>query len=348
MSSLIATSSICRSRSFLTGTVMLKGIPCAIVPKTSKNDRAAKVCVRAGKGFLDIFSKSDDAKVGDRKRLKPGKVSPPLVVPSHIPRPSYADTGVPPPWNESPQIHGKKGIQKMRAAGKLAAQVRDYAGTLVKVGITTDEIDKAVHKAIIDAGAYPSPLNYGKFPKSVCTSVNECICHGIPDDRALEDGDIINIDVTVFLDGYHGDTSATFQVGTVAPEAIKLIDVTRESLNRAIAICRPGAPYRLIGEEIQKLADANGFGTVKNYVGHGIGQTFHSGPTIQHFRNKASGVMLPFQTFTIEPMLVMKPNHREIVWADDWTVVTADGSLSAQFEHTLLITDDGVEILTTP
>lgn len=252
-----------------------------------------------------------------------------------------------PDWDDKPQIHDQTGIEKMRAAGRLAAQVRDYAGTLVKAGVTTDEIDKAVHKMIIDAGAYPSPLNYGGFPKSVCTSVNECICHGIPDSRPLQDGDIVNIDVTVYLDGYHGDTSRMFYVGNVSPKARQLCEVTKQALDAAIAQCSPGARFNTIGAAIQKVADQHKYGICKGFVGHGVGTTFHAYPHILHYKNNEPGLMLPGMTFTIEPMLT-EGNPREKMWNDGWTAVTADGGLSAQFEHTLLITDSGVEILTLP
>mmetsp|Transcript_48476 Transcript_48476/g.155060 ORF Transcript_48476/g.155060 Transcript_48476/m.155060 type:complete len:307 (+) Transcript_48476:407-1327(+) len=304
------------------------------------------IITAARKGFGELLARKMD-KSGGRTLLKQGELSPKLEVPPHIMRPPYADTGVSPPWLDDPQIQDEEGIKRMRAAGKLAAEVRDYAGTLAKPGVTTDFIDKEVHKMIVEAGAYPSPLNYGKFPKSVCTSVNECICHGIPDSRELVDGDIVNIDVTVFLEGYHGDTSRTFFVGEVAPEARKIVEVTKESLDAAIAVCKPGAPFKAIGAAIQVLADEHGYGVVRNFVGHGVGQSFHSGPAVLHYKNEHPGVMVLGQTFTIEPMLTMG-SIKERYWKDEWTVVTADGGLSAQFEHTLLITEGGVEILTAP
>lgn len=278
--------------------------------------------------------------------LKPGVISPPLPVPAGINRPPYAETKENPPWDDNYQVHDKQGIERMRRSGKLAAEVLEMAGKLVKPGTVTDDIDKAVHKMIIENGAYPSPLNYGGFPKSVCTSINECICHGIPDSRPLQDGDIVNIDVTVFLDGHHGDTSRMFLVGdSVSEEAKRLVEVTKESLDAAIAICRPGAAFKEIGSAIQKVANANKMNVVKSFVGHGVGRVFHSSPVILHYPNREKGVMEIGQTFTIEPMLTLgsiKPK----IWADEWTAVTADGSLSAQFEHTLLITEDGVDILT--
>eukprot|EP00898_Chlorokybus_atmophyticus_P000719 jgi/Chlat1/1648/Chrsp127S01894 len=308
---------------------------------------ASQVVAKAARGFGQLFKRAEQpAQSSGRRKLVPGTVSPPLEVPKHIPRPPYAESGESPPWVNRPQIHDKRGIERMRAACKLAAEVRDYAGTLCKPGVTTDEIDKAVHKAITDAGAYPSPLNYGKFPKSVCTSINECVCHGIPDSTELQDGDIINIDVTVYLNGYHGDTSKTFFVGNVSDDARQLVEVTKEALDKSIAICAPGVAYNLIGKTIHDYADQFKYGVVKNYVGHGVGRTFHSGPAIMHYRNNAGGRMLPWQTFTIEPMLTQSGSIKEKVWSDNWTVVTADHGLSAQFEHTILITDEGHEILT--
>jgi methionyl aminopeptidase len=268
-----------------------------------------------------------------------------LPIPEHILKPPYVNSRHVPEVASGSQIHDAEGIACMRASGQLAARVLEYAGTLVKPGITTDEIDKAVHKMIIDAGAYPSPLGYGQFPKSVCTSVNECICHGIPDSRALEDGDIVNIDVTVYLNGYHGDTSKTFFCGNTPEEANQLVKVTEESLHKAITICGPRVEFKKIGETINDYADKFHYGVVQQFVGHGVGKVFHSDPMILHFRNNKPGRMVIGQTFTIEPMLTIG-SIDPVIWNDNWTVVTADGSLSAQFEHTLLITENGVEILT--
>ncbi|XP_047341168.1 methionine aminopeptidase 1D, chloroplastic/mitochondrial [Impatiens glandulifera] len=294
-----------------------------------------------------LFNRRNVDKLADSKQkpLKQGKVSPCRPVPDHIPRPPYVKSRKPPGIASGPEVHDEKGIQLMRASGRLAAQVLEFAGTLVKPGITTDEIDQAVHQMIIDNGAYPSPLGYGGFPKSVCTSVNECICHGIPDSRALEDGDIINIDVTTYLNGYHGDTSATFFCGDVNDEAIALVQVTKESLNKAISICAPGVEFNKIGKTIQSIADEHRYGVVQQFVGHGVGRVFHADPVILHYRNNGRGRMLLNQTFTIEPMLTIG-SIEPVMWDDNWTVVTKDGSLSAQFEHTILITKDGAEILT--
>eukprot|EP00271_Cylindrocystis_brebissonii_P010496 TRINITY_DN26693_c0_g1_i1.p1 TRINITY_DN26693_c0_g1~~TRINITY_DN26693_c0_g1_i1.p1 ORF type:complete len:434 (-),score=30.45 TRINITY_DN26693_c0_g1_i1:378-1541(-) len=316
---------------------------------SSRRERSAAVQVMARKksAFAELFAnKTAERTTGpQRTRLVPTKITPRLLVPPGIPRPSYAESGNPPEWSDDPQIQDAAGIVGMRAAGRLAAEVRDFAQTLIQPGVTTDAIDKAVHEKILAAGAYPSPLNYGGFPKSVCTSVNECICHGIPDIRPLEDGDIINIDVTVFLNGYHGDTSKTFFCGEPSKEARQLVEVTKEALDRAIAICGPGVEFKRIGNIINDLADKYSYGVVRKYVGHGVGKIFHTGPAVLHYRNKERGTMVENQTFTIEPMLTMG-NPREVLWPDKWTVVTADSSLAAQFEHTLLITSNGVEVLT--
>ncbi|CAL9122975.1 unnamed protein product [Musa acuminata var. zebrina] len=287
----------------------------------------------------------DDLINNKRKLLQPGKVSPRLHVPDHILKPPYVNSHHTPGIASGPEIHDEMGKESMRASGRLAAQVLEYAGTLVQPGITTDEIDKAVHQMIVDNGAYPSPLGYGGFPKSVCTSINECICHGIPDSRALEDGDIINIDVTVYLNGYHGDTSATFFCGDVDEDAKKLVQVTRECLQKAILRCAPGVEFKQIGKTIHDHADKFRFGVVRQFVGHGVGRVFHADPVILHFRNNERGCMILGQTFTIEPMLTMG-STRSVIWDDNWTAVTEDGSLSAQFEHTILITENGAEILT--
>lgn len=293
-----------------------------------------------------LFSRRNpDDSLTKQKRLRPGKVSPRLSVPDHIPRPPYVNSPKLAGMAGGPEIHDERGIECMRASGRLAARVLKYAGSLVKPGLTTDEIDKAVHQMIIDNGAYPSPLSYGGFPKSVCTSVNECICHGIPDSRALEDGDIINIDVTVYLNGYHGDTSATFLCGNVDNEAQKLVEVTRECLDKAISICAPGVEFKKIGKTIHDHADKSRLGIVQEFIGHGVGRVFHCDPAILHCRNNEPGRMVLGQTFTIEPMLTMG-STKSVIWADNWTAVTENGSLSAQFEHTLLITENGAEILT--
>ncbi|XP_063902002.1 methionine aminopeptidase 1-like, partial [Zophobas morio] len=213
-------------------------------------------------------------------------------------------------------------------------------------GITTDEIDRIVHEACLARDSYPSPLNYCGFPKSCCTSVNEVICHGIPDQRPLREGDIVNIDVTLYHDGYHGDLNETVFVGKADESSIRLIKSTYECLQKAIRICRPGALYRSIGEIIQSHATACGLSVVRSYCGHGIHELFHTTPNVPHYaKNKAIGVMKEGHVFTIEPMINLGTFHDKM-WPDDWTSVTKDGKRSAQFEHQLLITKNGCEVLT--
>src|SRR5690606_8521501 len=217
----------------------------------------------------------------------------------------------------------------------------------VAPGVTTDELDALCHEEIIKRGGYPSPLNYGGFPKSLCTSVNEVICHGIPDDRPLRDGDIVNLDVTIYLDGVHGDTNATFPVGQIDEASARLIEVTRACLERGIAAVKPGRPVRAIGRAIQEHAEAHGYGVVRAFVGHGIAEEFHTDLQIPHYDDpRATTILEPGMTFTIEPMITMGAWQHEI-WPDGWTAVTVDRKRTAQFEHTLLVTDDGAEILPT-
>ncbi|KAH8117423.1 methionine aminopeptidase [Phellopilus nigrolimitatus] len=280
-------------------------------------------------------------------------LSPKRVVPSHIRRPDYANDVRGFSKSESleqtrpPRILRSEEQEKLRTACKLAREVLDLAAAAIKPGITTDEIDEVVHNATIERNAYPSPLNYGCFPKSVCTSINEAICHGIPDRRPLLDGDIINIDVSLYYDGYHGDVNETYAVGEIDEESKNLIRTTRECLDEAIKICKPGALFRDIGKVIEPIAKRNGCSVVRNYVGHGINDLFHCNPKyIPHYaKNKAVGTMQPGIAFTIEPMINLG-KWNGIHWPDDWTYTTADGKRSAQFEETLLITETGVEVLT--
>ena len=239
-------------------------------------------------------------------------------------------------------------IARMREAGRVAAEVLAVAGAAVAPDVTTDELDELVHAQCIAGGAYPSPLNYRGYPKSVCTSVNEVICHGIPDDRPLVDGDIVNIDVTVYLEGVHGDTNATFLVGRVDGASRRLVRVTRECLDLGIAAVRPGRPVSDIGRAIETEATRHGYGVVRAFVGHGIAEQFHGPPSVpHHFDAGARTIMEPGMTFTIEPMITMGTWRHEM-WDDGWTAVTADGARTAQFEHTLLVTETEAEILTLP
>lgn len=234
----------------------------------------------------------------------------------------------------------------MRIACKLGREVLDEAAKVIDVGVTTEEIDRIVHEACVERECYPSPLNYINFPRSCCTSVNEVICHGIPDTRPLKQWDICNVDVTVYHRGFHGDLNETFFVGDVKPEAKKLVQTTWECLQKSIEIVKPGEKYREIGNVIQKHAQANGFSVVRSYCGHGIHRLFHTAPSVPHYaKNKAVGIMKPGHCFTIEPM-ISQGSWRDEIWPDNWTAVTIDGLLSAQFEETLLVTDTGVEILT--
>jgi methionyl aminopeptidase len=238
-------------------------------------------------------------------------------------------------------------IERMRVAGRAAAEILQTVGAAVAPGVTTDELDALCHDECIKRGGYPSPLNYGAFPKSLCTSVNEVICHGIPDDRALIDGDIVNLDVTIYLDGVHGDTNATFPVGQIDDASADLVRVTHECLERGIAAVQPGRQVRQIGRAIQAHAEAHGYGVVRAFVGHGIAEQFHTDLQIPHYDDpRATTVIEPGMTFTIEPMITMGAWQHEI-WDDNWTAVTVDRKRTAQFEHTLLVTDDGAEILTS-
>ncbi len=281
------------------------------------------------------------------RRVRPGHVTPMRKVPPHIKLPEWHANGrvTELGWDER-EVRTADEIVRMRKACRAAAVILQKAGALVRPGVTTDEIDVFVHEETVRQGGYPSPLNYRGYPKSVCTSVNEVICHGIPDDRALEDGDIINIDVTIFLEGVHGDTSATFLVGNVDEESQRLVRVTHECLMKGIEVVKPGKQVREIGRAIEHHARRNGMGTVRAFCGHGIGTRFHSGLQIPHFDDpEARTIIQPGMTFTVEPMITLGTwRHKE--WDDGWTAVTADHRRTAQFEHTLLVTGDGTEILT--
>ncbi|XP_073139394.1 methionine aminopeptidase 1A isoform X1 [Henckelia pumila] len=283
--------------------------------------------------------------------LRPYPMSKRRLVPAHIDQPDWAIDGIPKAEPNSDlqhhvEIKTPDQIEKMRETCRIGREVLDAAARVIRPGITTDEIDAVVHEATIAAGGYPSPLNYHFFPKSCCTSVNEVICHGIPDARKLEDGDIVNVDVSVYYKGVHGDLNETFFVGNVDEASQRLVQCTYECLEKAIAIVKPGVRYREIGEIINRHASMSGFSVVKSYCGHGIGELFHCAPNIPHYaRNKAVGVMKAGQTFTIEPM-INSGVWRDRMWPDGWTSVTADGKRSAQFEHTLLVTETGVEVLT--
>lgn len=284
--------------------------------------------------------------------LRVGNVTLPLrTVPDHIAKPDYALTGKPVSeerfnrTSTSFRILDAEQISRMRRVCRLAREVLDIAVRFAAVGVTTEEIDEVVHKACIERNSYPSPLNYYGFPKSCCTSVNEVICHGIPDDRPLEDGDILNIDITLYHDGMHGDLNETICIGNVSDAAKRLVRVAHDALWAGISQVKPGTLIREFGTAIERVTK-NHFSIVRNYCGHGIHEMFHSAPNVPHYRkNKAVGICKSGMVFTIEPM-INQGTWRDQLWPDKWTAVTTDGSLSAQFEHTLLVTDSGVEVLT--
>jgi methionyl aminopeptidase len=282
-----------------------------------------------------------------RTLLTPGVISPERAVPSHIRRPEYVGKERPSrnddPWVQTPEI-----IEAMRVASRIAAQALEAGGETVKPGVTTDEVDRVVHEFLIDHGAYPSTLNYKGFPKSCCTSLNEVICHGIPDSTVIEDGDIVNIDVTAYIGGVHGDTNATFLAGDVTEEDRLLVERTREATARAIRAVRPGRELNVVGRVIESYAKRFGYGVVRDFTGHGIGRSFHSGLVVLHYDEpNVHTVLEPGMTFTIEPMITLGTIDYDL-WDDGWTVVTKDRARTAQFEHTVLVTADGVEILTLP
>lgn len=267
-------------------------------------------------------------------------------VPDSIVKPPYAETGIVPRYNES-RIKEPDVIKRMRVAGAAAKDILRRAGEMVRPGITTDEIDIFVHDACIAMGGYPSPLNYHGYPKSVCTSVNEVICHGIPDSRVLEDGDVINLDVTIYLNGVHGDTNATFAVGNISQQDKDLMAVTEECMWHGIEVVKPGVMINEIGRAIEVHAKKHKYGVVRAFIGHGIGENFHTDIQVLHYYDPRNTMILrEGMTFTIEPMITASGESRHKMWDDDWTAVTADGSRTAQYEHTMVVTKDGVEVLT--
>ncbi len=279
--------------------------------------------------------------------VTPGRVSPRRPVPARIERPEYVDQPAPLPFRGS-EVKDADTIERMRAASRLAAQCRELVGSHVAPGVSTDELDRVGHDFLCDHGAYPSTLGYRGFPKSLCSSVNEVVCHGIPDSRVVGDGDIVNIDVTAYLDGVHGDTNATFLAGDVAEETRLLVERTRAALDRGIQAVRPGRRISVIGRVIEAYARRFGYGVVREFTGHGIGSHFHSGLVVPHYDDEEHDTPIEAgMTFTIEPMLNLGSAAWDM-WEDGWTVVTRDRLPSAQFEHTLLVTPDGAEVLTHP
>ncbi|KAK3720117.1 Methionine aminopeptidase 1 [Vermiconidia calcicola] len=281
-------------------------------------------------------------------------LSPRRAVPEKIRHPDYAHNGIPASeqvyiGRKTIKVLDKKEQEGMRKVCRLTREVLDEAARALKPGVTTDEIDRVVHEACIARDAYPSPLNYCHFPKSVCTSVNEVICHGIPDHRPLADGDIVNIDVSLYHGGFHGDLNETYYVGDSATQIsdnVRVVEASRDCLEQAIKMVKPGALFRDYGNTIEKVAKSHGCQVVRTYCGHGVNQLFHTTPNVPHYaKNKAVGEAKPGMCFTIEPMITLG-SYRDKTWPDDWTSVTVDGKRTAQFEHTLLVTETGCEILT--
>jgi methionyl aminopeptidase len=278
--------------------------------------------------------------------LQPGRISPLRQVPAHIEAPEYV--GRKRPRIGEPDVKDPETIERMRVAGRIAAQALEEVGRHVVPGVTTDELDRVGHEFLLDHGAYPSTLGYRGFPKSLCTSLNEVICHGIPDDTVIAEGDIVNVDITAYIGGVHGDTNATFPAGQVDEESGLLIERTREAMMRGIRAVAPGRPLNAVGRVIESYARRFGYGVVRDFTGHGIGTTFHSGLIVPHFDDPdVTVIMEPGMTFTIEPMLTLGTISYDI-WPDGWTVVTKDRKRTAQFEHTIVVTADGYEILTLP
>jgi len=298
--------------------------------------------------FVERPRASFNVPIASKHLVSKGRVSPPRVVPAHIKCPDYAETGGGEQESSMQNKLSNQEIEQIRHTCRAARRVLNKAIKAVRPGVTTDYLDAVVHEACIAEGGYPSPLNYNGFPKSVCTSVNEVICHGIPDDRPLENGDIVNIDVTIFLNGLHGDCSETVPVGSIDQESQNLLTVVYESMLRGIAAIRPNGLIREIGRAIETYVKKYGYSVVRAYCGHGIGKHFHSSPTVPHFYNPEEDTKIkPSMIFTIEPMINMG-TWKHTIWKDGWTAVTLDLKRSAQFEHTVLVTQNGVDILTLP
>jgi methionyl aminopeptidase len=278
--------------------------------------------------------------------LQPGRVSPMRQVPSSITAPEYV--GRKRPRLGEQDVKDRETIERMRVAGRIAAQALAEVGRHVEPGVTTDELDRVGHDFLVSHGAYPSTLGYRGYPKSLCTSINEVICHGIPDDTVIADGDIVNVDITAYIGGVHGDTNATFLAGNVDEESRLLVERTHEAMMRGIRAVAPGRPLNAIGRVIESYARRFGYGVVRDFTGHGIGTTFHSGLVVPHFDDPDVNVIMEEgMTFTIEPMLTLGTISYDM-WPDGWTAVTRDRKRTAQFEHTLAVTADGYDILTLP
>ena len=280
--------------------------------------------------------------------LVPGTVSPTRSVPAHVTRPEYVGKKSPTRFTAS-DVYPPEKIALIREAGRIAAQAIEAVGHVIHPGVTTEELDEVGHSWMVAHDAYPSTLGYRGYPKSLCSSVNEVICHGIPDDTVLENGDIVNIDVTAFKNGVHGDSNVTFIVGEASDEVTLLVERTRESLTRGIKAVAPGRQVNVIGRAIESYAKRFNYGVVRDFTGHGVGDAFHSGLIIPHYDSAPlyNTVIEVGMVFTIEPMLTLGSPEWDM-WADGWTVTTKDKSITAQFEHTLVVTERGAEILTLP
>lgn len=283
-----------------------------------------------------------------RAKLTPGKPTPIRTVPKHIERPEYVwkddvQENVGEPFIQPPEV-----IEALRETSRIAANALQVAGAAVKPGVTTDEVDRVAHEYMLDHGAYPSTLGYRGFEKSSCVSLNEIICHGIPDTTVIQEGDIANIDITAFKNGVHGDTNATFLAGEVTEEHRLLVERTHEAMMRGIKVAKPGREINVIGRVIEAYAKRFGYNVVRDFTGHGVGPTFHNGLVVLHYDSDTyRDILEPGMTLTIEPMINLGSLEYE-VWDDDWTVQNVDGQFTAQFEHTIVITEDGNEILTLP
>ncbi|MCH8571524.1 type I methionyl aminopeptidase [Nesterenkonia sp. AY15] len=280
--------------------------------------------------------------------LTKGTVSPQRPVPAHIDRPNYVGLEAPPEYTGE-DVYDAETVERIRRAAQLAADAMVATSELIRPGVTTEELDAYAHQYLTDRGAYPSCLSYRGFPKAICTSVNEVICHGIPDSTVLAEGDIVNLDITAYIDGVHGDHNRTIFVGEVDEETRLLVERTEEAMMRAIRAVKPGRPINVIGRAIESYARRFGYGVVREFIGHGVGKAFHTGLVIPHFDAAPdhARLMEPGMVFTIEPMLTLGTRHWDM-WEDGWTAVTRDRKRTAQFEHTLVVTDDGAEILTLP
>ena len=282
-----------------------------------------------------------------RGHLIPGRIGPERPVDASIARPEYVGKAAP-AKHIGGDVYDEETIERIRAAGRIAADAIAAVGAAVRPGVTTDELDRIGHEFVTDHGAYPSTLGYRGFPKSVCSSINEVVCHGIPDDTALEPGDIVNIDITAYRDGVHGDSNRTFIVDEASDEVAQLVERTEEALRRGIKAAMPGRRVNVIGRAIEMYAKRFGYGVVRDFTGHGVGTSFHSGLIIPHYdTDRFETEIVPGMVFTIEPMLTLG-THEWDGWDDDWTIVTRDRSITAQFEHTIVVRETGAEILTLP